>query len=103
MEDEIDRLQGKVITEGNLVNKKIEEAKKEWTIMNDSKCVLPSEKQDAQGTEMPNIQGILSYLNLMEQRSNKLKGDWKRVCKANEQLHIDPSNPDALDYFEETI
>ena len=77
MEDEIDRLQGKVITEGNLVNKKIEESKKEWTTMKDSGFVLPSEQQDAQGTGMLNIQGVLSNLNLMEQRSNKLKGDWK--------------------------
>ena len=73
----MDKLQGKVIAEEIVVNKKIEEAKKEWTTMKDSGFVLPSEQQDAQGTGMLNIQGVLSNLNLMEQRSNKLKGDWK--------------------------
>jgi len=52
---------------------------------------------------MPNIQGILSYLNLMEQKSNKLKADWKRVCKAKELLDMELSDPDALDDFELTI
>ena len=37
--------------------------------------VLPSKQQDAQGTGIPNILEILSYLNLIVQRSNKLEGD----------------------------
>ena len=103
MDDEMDKLQGKVITEGNVVNKKIKEAKKEWTTMKDSGFVLPSEQQDAHCTGIPNIQEILSYLNLMVQRSNKLEDDWKRVCKAKELLDIDLYELDALDDFEETI
>ena len=103
MDDEMDKLQGKVIAEENVVNKKIEEAKYEWSTMKDSGFVLPSEQQDAQGTWMPNIQGVLSYLNLIEQRSNKLKDDWKRVCKAKELLDIDLYELDALDDFEDTI
>ena len=103
MEDEMDRLQGKVIAEEAVVNKKVEEAKKEWTAMKESGFVLPSDQQEAQNSWMPNIQGILSYLNMMEQKSNKLKADWKRVCKAKELLDMELSDPDALDDFELTI
>jgi len=103
MEDEMDRLREKVFAEESVVNKKIEEAKKEWVTMKEQGFMQQNEEQEVQESGLPNIQAILNFLSVMESKGTKLKNDWKRVCKAKELLEMDLSDPEALDGFEETI
>ena len=102
MDDEMDRLREKVISEEKVVNKKIEETKKEWIIMKEQRFIHDEEGQDVDNS-FPDIQNILNFLSIIEGKAIKLKNDWKRVCKAKELLDMDLSDPEALDGFEETI
>ena len=102
MDEEMDRLREKVISEEKVVNKKVEETKKEWVAMKDQGFVQVEEGQE-QESGIPDISGILNFLSIMEGKATKLKNDWKRVCKAKELLDMDLSDPEAMDGFEETI
>jgi dynein heavy chain 1 len=101
LEDEMDRLQEKVISEEMVVKKKIEETKKEWIAAKDKNFFVTVETEE--NPDFPNVEAILQFLNIMETKSSKLKNDWKRVCKAKELLDMELSDPEALDGFEETV
>ena len=102
MQEEMSRLQEKVLSEEKVVKKKVEEAKKEWVAMKDSNF-RPNQTDESENDDMPDITSILQFLSIMETKSTKLKEDWKRVCKAKELLDMELSDPEALDGFEGTI